>query len=90
MLYFVLRFGHTRAGRHSRPLPCGRHSHAMLAKDEGHAIGQVGREQGVDVVIRWGVGYGGQAQILGAPPRPKIRGQWGYCHIKLSCLRGVG
>ena len=33
----------------------------MLAKDEGHTLGQVSREQGVDVVIRRGVGYGGQA-----------------------------
>ena len=57
MLYFVLSFGHARVGRHSRPLPCGRYSHAMLAKDESHALGQVSREQGVDIVIRRGVGY---------------------------------
>ena len=37
----------------------------MLAEDEGHTLGQVGGKQRVDVVIRRGVGYGGQAQILG-------------------------
>ena len=60
MLYFVLSFGLARTGRRSKPLPCGRHSHAMLAKDKGHALGQVGREQGVDVVVQRGVGYGEQ------------------------------
>ena len=57
MLYFVLIFGHARTGRHSRPIPCGRHSHAMLAKDESHALGQVGRKQGIYVVIQRRVGY---------------------------------
>ena len=33
---------------------------AMLAEDEGHTLGQVGREQRVDVVIRRGVEDGGQ------------------------------
>lgn len=36
--------------RHSRPLPCGRYSHAMLAEDEVHTLGQVGGKQRVDVV----------------------------------------
>jgi hypothetical protein len=44
----------------------------MLAEDKGHTLGQVGREQGVDVVIRRGVGYGGQAQILGIPRYHRI------------------
>ena len=27
--------------RHSRPLPCGRYSHVMLAKDEGHTLARL-------------------------------------------------
>ena len=68
MLYFVLSFGHARTDRRNKPLPCGRYSHAMLAKDESHALGQVGREQGVDVVVERGGGLGGQAVLLGVPP----------------------
>ena len=46
----------------------------MLAEDEGHTLGQVGREQGVDVVIRRRIGYG-QAVFWESPQRPEIRGR---------------
>jgi len=63
------RLGHVAAGGDGQAVSCGRHSHAMLAEDEGHALGQVGREQGVDVVVERGVRdggqRGGQAVILG-------------------------
>ena len=60
MLYFVLSFGHARVGRHSRPLPCGRHAHAVLAKHKCHTLCQVGREDGVHVVIERRVGHVGE------------------------------
>ena len=43
----------------------------MLTKYKRHALGQVGREQGVDVVIQRGIGHvgeqGGQAVLLEFP-----------------------
>ena len=66
----LICIGFARTGRRSKPLPCGHHSHAMHAENKSHALGQVGREQGVDVVIYHCLGYEGKAQILGVAPPP--------------------
>ena len=60
----------------------------MLAKDEGHTLGQVGREQGVDVVIRRHIGYG-QAVFWESPHRPEIR-EWGASVMFLRLGHAAG
>ena len=46
---------------------CGRHADAMLTKYKRHALGQIGREQGVDGVVERRRGFGGQAVFWGVP-----------------------
>jgi hypothetical protein len=50
----------------------GRNFYAVRAKDEGHPLGQIGREQGAYIVVERGIGHvgqrGGQAKDLGVSP----------------------